>query len=96
MNKRKVVDIMKRLFAKMRKVKMTGWCKLTAGEKILKAIMKLIKIAAIVALVVAFAGVAIVILVGAVVGLAIMSAVGGGFTNASRAYRPGDRYVRFF
>ncbi len=86
---------MKKMFAKMRKVRMSRWNKLSAGEKVLKVVMKLVKWALVAALVVAVAGVAVVAAVGLFVGFAIMNAVSGGFYNASRAYRSGDVYVRF-
>lgn len=44
---------MRRLFAKIKRVRMTPWKNLTTGEKIMKFIMKLIKIAVIVAIVLA-------------------------------------------
>lgn len=86
---------MKKLIAKMRKIKMTRWNKLTLGEKIMKVVISLIKLAAIVAVVVALAGVFIAVAIGVAVAFGIASAVSGGFINASRAYNPGDRYVKF-
>lgn len=87
---------MRKWIAKMRLLKVKKWNKLTSGEKVLRVAMTVLKWAAIIALVVTlFAGLMTVV-VGIIVGLGIMSAVGGGFTNASRAYRPGDRYVRFW
>lgn len=87
---------MRKLFAKMRKVRKARWCKLTTGEKIMKVIMKLIKIAVIVALIVTFASAIAAIVMGVLIGFGIMNAVAGGFSDASRAYRPGDRYVHFW
>lgn len=87
---------MRKWIAKMRFLKVKKWNKLTSGEKVLRVAMTVLKWAAIIALVVTlFAGLMTVV-VGIIVGLGIMGAVGGGFTNASRAYRPGDRYVRFW
>ena len=87
---------MRKWIAKMRLLKVKKWNKLTSGEKVLRVAMTVLKWAAIIALVVTqFAGLMTVV-VGIIVGLGIMGAVGGGFTNASRAYRPGDRYVRFW
>lgn len=82
---------MKKMFAKMRKVKMTRWNKLTAGEKVMKAVMFMVKAALVVV------GVAVVgaVVLGVFVGFAVMNAVAGGFKNAANAYNPGDRYVRF-
>lgn len=87
---------MKKLFAKMRKVRMTRWNKLTSGEKVMKVVMKLVKYAVIAAVVAAVASAAIGIAAGLFVGFGIMNAIAGGFTNASRAYRTGDRYVKFY
>lgn len=42
---------MKKLIAKMKKVRMTPWKKLSTGEKVMKAVMKTVKIAVIVGLV---------------------------------------------
>ena len=89
---------MKKLFAKMRKVRMTRWRKLTSGEKVMKVVMTLVKYAVLAAVVAAVASavVAVAVAVGVVVAFGVMNAVAGGLGNASRAYRPGDRYVRFF
>ncbi len=87
---------MKKLIARMRKVRITRWNKLTLGEKILKIVMKLVKAAVIIAIVVAAASVVVAVVGGLLVGFAMISAVAGGFSNASRAYRPGDRYIRFW
>ena len=87
---------MRKLMAKVRKVRMTRWNKLTRGEKVAKVVMTLVKYAVIVAVVVALAGVLAAVVVGAVVALGVMNAVGAGFTNAGRAYRPGEHYVRFW
>ena len=72
---------MKKLVAKMRKVKMTRWNKLTTGEKVMKVVALVAVVGAVV--------------LGLVVGFAVMNAVAGGFKNAANAYNPGDRYVRF-
>lgn len=87
---------MKKLVAKMRKVRMIRWNKLTTGEKVMRVIMILVKAVAIIAVVAAVVSVALAAVAGIVVGFAIMSAVAGGFRDASRAYRTGDRYVRFW
>ena len=78
---------MKKLVAKMRRLKMTRWNKLTLGEKIAKVVISLIKVAAIVAIGLAVAGVVVAVVAGVVIALAIGSAIAGGFGNASRAYR---------
>ena len=82
---------MKKLVAKMRKVKMTRWNKLTTGEKVMKVVMFMVK-AALFAALVAVVG---AVVLGLVVGFAVMNAVAGGFKNAANAYNSGDRYVRF-
>ncbi len=87
---------MKKLFAKMRKVRMTRWRKLTSGEKVMKVVMTLVKYAVLAAVVAAVASAVVAVAVGVVVAFGVMNAVAGGLGNASRAYRPGDRYVRFF
>lgn len=74
---------MKKFFAKMKKVRMMPWKKLTRGEKVLKFIMKAIKIAAIIALILA-AG--YVLLMIAVVGIMLM-AIGFGDMGDYRRYR---------
>ncbi len=86
---------MKKLIAKVKKIKKTPWGKLTRGEKVAMVIMDLIKIAAIAAIVISVVGIAAVIILGVVVGFGIMNAVAGGFYDAADAYRPGDRYVHF-
>ena len=87
---------MKKMFAKMRKVRMTRWNRLTSGEKVMKVVMNVVKLAVVVALGAAFASVVVAVVVGTFVAVGVMNAVAGGFYNASRAYRPGDRHVRFF
>lgn len=87
---------MKKLFAKMKKVRMTRWSKLTTGEKVMKVIMKLIKWALIAAVVITVVSLVASAFMGVIIAFGIMNAVAGGFRNASRAYRPGDRYVRFW
>lgn len=87
---------MMKLFAKMRKIKMTPWNRLTRGEKVAKVVMKLVKLAIIAAIAVAVIGVAIAVVAAIAVAFGIISAISGGFTDASRAYRPGDRNVRFW
>ncbi len=85
---------MKRLIAKMRKLKITRWEKLTLGEKIIKIIMSLIKIAIVAAIVVTVIGCLGAIIFGAVIALGIGNAIAGGFRNAGRAYVPGDINIR--
>lgn len=87
---------MRKWIAKMRLLKVKKWNKLTSGEKVLRVVMTVLKWVAIIALVVTLFAGFMAVVVGIVIGLGIMGAVGGGFTNASRAYRPGDRYVRFW
>ncbi len=86
---------MKRLTAKMRRLRTTCWNKLTLGEKAIKIIMSLIKMGLIIALIAAFASMAIAIGIGIAIAIGIGNAIAGGFGMASRAYRPGDIYVRF-
>lgn len=81
---------------KMRKLKVTSWNKLTAGEKVAKVVIGLLKIAAIVVVGLAIAGVVVAVMAGVAVAFGIASAIAGGFADASRAYRPGDRYVRYW
>lgn len=87
---------MKRLFAKVRKVRRTCWNKLTLGEKIMAFVMSLIKVALIVAAGVAVAAVVVAVGFAMLIVAGFTSAITGGLNNASRAYRPGDRYVRFW
>lgn len=87
---------MKRLFAKVRRIRMTRWAMLTTGERIAKFLMDLVKVAVIVAIVVAVLSAAFALALGIAVAFGMANAIAGGFTNASRAYRPGDRYVRFW
>lgn len=87
---------MKKMIAKMRKIKTTRWNKLTTGEKVASIVMGLVKWAVIAAIGIAVIGSVIAVIIGVVIALSIGSAISGGFTNASRAYRPGDRNVRFW
>lgn len=86
---------MKRIRNKMRRLRMTRWNKLTLGEKIIRVVISLLKVAAIAAVAITIAGVVVAVGAGIVVAFAIAGAIGGGFKNASKAYRPGDIYVRF-
>ena len=86
---------MKRKVNKMRKLKMTRWNKLTLGEKIIKVVVSLLKVAAIAAIAITIAGVAVAVVAGIAIAFAIANAIASGFENASKAYRPGDVYVRF-
>ncbi len=87
---------MKKLVMKMRKVRMTRWNKLTSGEKVMKVVMKLVKYALFAAVAALVVSALAAVVVGAVVAFGVMNAVAGGFRDASRAYRPGDRNVRFW
>lgn len=84
---------MKKIVNKIRKVRMTRWNKLTSAEKVMRIVMDLVKYAAIVALIVALSSVIVAVAAGVFIAFGIMSAVAGGFSNASKAYRPGDVYV---
>ena len=86
---------MKKLVAKMRKVKAYKWNMLSSGEKVLKVVMKLVKLALIAVLVAGAVALAAGVGFAVIVALGVANAVGGGFRNASRAYRPGDGHVRF-
>lgn len=86
---------MKKVFAKLRKVRAYKWNMLSSGEKVLKVVMKLVKWALIAAAVVAVFSVVASVVLAVMVALAFASAVGGGFRNASKAYRPGDVHVKF-
>ena len=86
---------MKKLVAKMRKVKAYKWNMLSSGEKVLKVVMKLVKLALIAVLVAGAVALAAGVGFAVSVALGVANAVGGGFRNASRAYRPGDVHVRF-
>ncbi len=90
---------MKKLFAKVKRIRATRWCKLTRGEKVAKVVMSLVKYAAIVAVVVTVVGVIAsviaAIVLGVAIAFAITSAISGGFAAAGNAYIPGERYVRF-
>lgn len=82
--------------SKMKKLKITRWSNLTLGEKILKVIVTLVKIALVAAVcAVVIAGV-FSIGVGILVAFGIASAISGGLRNASYAYKPGDIYVKFW
>lgn len=86
---------MRKFIDKMRRVRVLRWNKLSAGEKVLKVLWVLLKMAVIAALIVVVGGIALIIVSGALIAMAIGSAVGGGLYNAGHAYRPGDHYVRF-
>lgn len=83
---------MKKLAAKMRRIRMMRWGKLTTGEKIAKVIWTLVKWAAIVAVAVTIFSAVAAVVMGVVIGIAVMNAIGGGLYNAGMAYKPGDRY----
>lgn len=87
---------MKRLVAKVRMIKMTPWSRRTFGEKVLSVVLGLVKWAAIIALAVTVLGIIAAIAFSVFGAFAIAGAIAGGFGDASRAYRPGDRYVKFW
>lgn len=70
---------MKRLTAKIRRLRTTRWAKLTRGERIAKVIFSLLKAAAVIALIVAVVSAAISIALGIMLAMGIASAIGGGF-----------------
>lgn len=90
---------MKKLTVKMKKLRLTPWNKLTTGEKAAKVVLKLVKWAAIAAVVatvaVAVIGTLAAVIFAVCVAFGIAGAISGGLMDASRAYRPGDYYVRF-
>lgn len=82
--------------SKMKKLKVTSWRNLTLGEKVLKVILTLVKIALIAAVIgIVIAG-AVTIGIGILVAFGIATAISGGLRNASYAYKPGDINVRFW
>lgn len=87
---------MKRLVAKIRRIRRTAWSKLTLGEKVLDVVMRLLKWGVIIALGATVLGIVAVVVFGFIGAFAIAGAIAGGFGDASRAYRPGDRYVKFW
>lgn len=87
---------MRKIIAKVRKIRMTRWNKLTSGEKVIDVMVSLLKWAAIAALVLAGLGLVAVVVAALFVTSCIVSSISGGFENASHAYRPGDRNVRFW
>ena len=86
---------MKKFKAKLRRIRMTRWNKLTLGEKVLITAVSLVKYALIAAVVAMVVGAVVSVIAGALIAFAIANAIAGGLMDASRAYRPGDRYVRF-
>lgn len=81
---------------KIRRMRTTRWNKLTTGEKVAKVMISLVKTAAIIAIVLLIASIAVAVAAGVAVAFGIASAIAGGFSNASRAYTPGEKYVRFW
>lgn len=86
---------MKKLIAKIRKIKRTNWGGLTLGEKIAKIVMKLIKWAIIIAIVVTLIGLFAAVAMAILVVFGITSAIAGGFEMGANAYVPGEHYVRY-
>lgn len=82
--------------AEKKNLKMTHLNKLTLGEKIVKAVVTLLKVAAIVALVLTIGYVVLSFVIGTFIAFAVAHAIADGFGDAARAYRTGDRYVRWF
>lgn len=82
---------MKKFRAKMRKIRMTRWSKLTLGEKIIRVIINLLKIAVIVAVVVAIASAVFAVAMGLIIAFGIVNALAGGFNYVGY----NERYVRF-
>lgn len=87
---------MKKLFAKMKKIRMTRWHKLTRGEKVAKVIMTLIKWALLIVIGLTVAGIIAAVVAGVIVAFGIISAISGGLNDASHAYQSGDRYVHVY
>lgn len=81
---------------KMKSLRMTRWESLTTGQKVLKVITTIVKVGLIVAVVGVIGAVVLGAITGIMIAFAIASAIAGGFADASRAYRPGDQYVRWF
>lgn len=82
---------MKRLRDKMKRIKMMRWNKLTLGEKIAKVIITLLKIAVIVAIGLAVAGIVFAVAMGLIVASCMASAIAGGFDYVGW----NERFVRF-
>lgn len=81
---------------KMKSLRMTRWESLTTGQKVLKVITTIVKTALIVTVVGVIGAVVLGAIAGIVLAFGIASAIAGGFADASRVYRPGDQYVRWF
>lgn len=79
--------------ARMRKLKMTRWGKLTRGEKVAKVILTIVKFVVLGSLIAIGITAIVSVAVAIFVASAVIDAVCGGLDNASKAYRPGDRYV---
>lgn len=82
---------MKKLRAKVRKIKATRWNKLSRGEKGVAVLMMLLKAAVIVAAVLTIAGLAFAVFMGFVIASCIASALSGGFNYVGYD----ETYVRF-
>lgn len=87
---------MRKIIARVKKIRMTRWSKLTSGEKVICVMIGLLKWLVIAGLILAGLGLVAVIMVSLFVTSCIVSSISGGFNNASHAYRPGDRNVRFW
>lgn len=82
---------MKKLRAKIRRIRSTEWKKLSRGEKIVNVLISLLKVAAIVAAVLAIAGFAFAVFMGFVIASCIVNAIIGGFDYVHYD----ESYVRF-
>lgn len=81
----------KRLRAKVRRIRTTEWRKKTRGEKIVTVVLDLLKVAAIVAAVLAVLGFAFAIFMGFVIASCIVNAIIGGLDYVHYD----EYYVRF-
>ena len=75
---------MKKLVAKMRKVKAYKWNMLSSGEKVLKVVMKLVKLALIAVLVAGAVALAAGVGFAVIVALGVANAVGGGLQKCKQ------------
>lgn len=86
---------MSELAQRTRIIKITSWGDRTLGEKLVSVVVGLIKVAAIAAIATVVIGALVAVIAGAAVAFGIVSAIAGGFGDASKAYRSGDVYVKF-
>lgn len=82
---------MKKVRAKMKKIKATKWNMLSRGEKVAAVLITLIKFAVIAAAVLAIAGFAFAVFMGFVIASCIVNAIIGGFDYVHYD----ESYVRF-